>query len=64
MFYSQLVLAKKGPLSQVWLAAHSNNFKKLTKADVSNADILKTVGEYFEYVKSVSNVKHLYCSPF
>jgi cohesin complex subunit SCC1 len=37
MFYSQLILAKKGPLGQVWLAAHWD--KKLTKAAISAADV-------------------------
>eukprot|EP01047_Picozoa_sp_COSAG01_P109811 COSAG01_NODE_38662_length_486_cov_15.834625_1_plen_29_part_10 len=29
MFYSQFILAKKGPLGKVWLAAHLD--KRLTK---------------------------------
>jgi hypothetical protein len=29
MFYSQIILAKKGPLGKIWLAAHWD--KKLTK---------------------------------
>ena len=29
MFYSQIILAKKGPLAKVWLAAHNWNDKKL-----------------------------------
>ncbi|CAK4570169.1 unnamed protein product [Aphanomyces euteiches] len=37
MFYSQLILAKKGPLGQVWLAAHWD--KKLTKATITAADV-------------------------
>ena len=30
MFYSQVILAKKGPLGNIWLAAHWD--RKLTKA--------------------------------
>ncbi|RLO00651.1 hypothetical protein DYB28_001728 [Aphanomyces astaci] len=37
MFYSQLILAKKGPLGQVWLAAHWD--KKLTKATITAANV-------------------------
>ena len=32
MFYSQIILAKKGPLGKIWLAAHWD--KKLTKVGV------------------------------
>ena len=42
MFYSQLLLAKKGPLSKVWLAAHWE--KKLNKAAILSTDIKATVG--------------------
>ena len=42
MFYSQLVLTKRGPLGRVWLAAHWE--KKLTKLQVSQTDICETVG--------------------
>jgi hypothetical protein len=37
MFYSQLLLAKKGPLAKVWMAAHWD--KKLTKQAIVSADI-------------------------
>lgn len=40
MFYSHYILAKKGPLGQVWLAAHWD--KKLTKHMISQTDIAKT----------------------
>ena len=43
MFYSQLLLAKKGPLSKVWLAAHWE--KKLNKQTILTTDIKATVGE-------------------
>jgi len=41
MFYSQLVLTKRGPLGRVWLAAHWE--KKLTKLQVSQTDIVESV---------------------
>jgi len=40
MFYSQLVLAKKGPLSKVWLAAHWD--RKLTKAQIAQANLVES----------------------
>ena len=44
MFYSQLLLAKKGPLGKVWLAAHWE--KKLNKQTILQTDIKATVGEF------------------
>lgn len=41
MFFAQLVLAKKGPLAKLWLAAHWD--KKLTKSIVYHSDIIKSV---------------------
>jgi cohesin complex subunit SCC1 len=41
MFYSQLILAKKGPLGKIWLAAHFE--KKLTKQQIFSTDIVNTV---------------------
>lgn len=41
MFYSQLVLAKKGPLGKLWLAAHWD--KKLSKQQIFSADISSSV---------------------
>mmetsp|Transcript_20026 Transcript_20026/g.60674 ORF Transcript_20026/g.60674 Transcript_20026/m.60674 type:complete len:213 (-) Transcript_20026:1431-2069(-) len=41
MFYSQLILAKKGPLGKIWLAAHWD--KKLTKAQIFQTDISASV---------------------
>ena len=41
MFYGAYVLAKKGPLAKVWLAAHWD--KKLTKAHVFETDVSATV---------------------
>jgi cohesin complex subunit SCC1 len=44
MFYSQIILAKKGPLGKIWLAAHWD--KKLTKAQVFQTDIETSVGKW------------------
>ncbi|KAH3765323.1 double-strand-break repair protein rad21 [Pelomyxa schiedti] len=41
MFYSQLILAKKGPLAKIWLAAHWD--KKLTKYQIFHTDIIVSV---------------------
>lgn len=41
MFYSQIVLAKKGPLGKIWLAAHWD--KKLNKQQIFSADIQSSV---------------------
>lgn len=43
MFYSESILAKKGALSKVWLAAHWD--KKLTKAQIHAANIQTSVGD-------------------
>ncbi|GBG23954.1 NADH-ubiquinone oxidoreductase chain 2 [Hondaea fermentalgiana] len=37
MFYSDIILAKKGPLGKIWLAAHWD--KKISKAQVFQTDI-------------------------
>ena len=41
MFYSQIILAKKGPLGKIWLAAHWD--KKLTKVQIFQTDIPRSV---------------------
>ena len=41
MFYANFVLAKKGPLARVWLAAHWE--KKLSKAHVFETDLQSSV---------------------
>ena len=41
MFYAHFVLAKKGPLARIWLAAHWD--KKLTKAHVFETNIEDSV---------------------
>ena len=42
MFYSQLLLSKKGPLARIWLAAHWD--RKLTKATIVQTDIDAAAG--------------------
>ncbi|WMV53369.1 hypothetical protein MTR67_046754 [Solanum verrucosum] len=37
MFYSQFILAKKGPLGTIWIAAHLE--RKLRKNQVADTDI-------------------------
>jgi len=44
MFFASSLLTKKGPLGKVWLAAHWD--KKLTKMQVFQTDITKSVGTY------------------
>lgn len=41
MFYAHIVLAKKGPLGRIWLAAHWD--KKLTKAHVFETNIEQSI---------------------
>mmetsp|Transcript_14574 Transcript_14574/g.26404 ORF Transcript_14574/g.26404 Transcript_14574/m.26404 type:complete len:666 (+) Transcript_14574:149-2146(+) len=42
MFYSQIILAKKGPLGKVWLAAHWGD-KKLGRSQIFSTDIAASV---------------------
>jgi hypothetical protein len=42
MFYSQIILAKKGPLGKVWLAAHWGD-KKLGRPQIFNTSIVDSV---------------------
>lgn len=44
MFYSETILAKKGALAKVWLAAHWD--KKLSKAQIYSANIQASVGRF------------------
>ncbi len=37
MFYSDIILAKKGPLANIWLAAHLSN--KLSKTQIFDTNI-------------------------
>eukprot|EP00501_MAST-03F_sp_TOSAG23-6_P000632 GSMAST32.ASY1.ANO1.655.1 assembled CDS len=41
MFYSHIILAKKGPLGKIWLAAHWN--EKLNKNHIFLTDIKQSV---------------------
>ncbi|CAM9145063.1 unnamed protein product [Chrysoparadoxa australica] len=41
MFYSQIILAKKGPLGKIWLASHYE--KKLTKTQIFQTSIMSSV---------------------
>lgn len=41
MFYSQVILSRKGPLGKIWLAAHFD--KKLSKNQIFTTDITNTV---------------------
>lgn len=43
MFYSQLILAKKGPLGTIWIAAHLE--RKLRKNQVTETNISVSVGK-------------------
>lgn len=42
MFYSQIILAKKGPLGKIWLAAHWGD-KKLGRPQIFSTDISQSV---------------------
>ena len=44
MFYSQIILAKKGALSKIWIAAHVSS--KLKKDDIFKTDITEAVSLY------------------
>lgn len=44
MFYSQCLLSKKGPLRNIWIAAHFH--KKLKKEQVNLTNISSSVGKY------------------
>lgn len=42
MFYSQLLLSKKGPLGVVWQAAHLD--RKMTRATIASTNIKEAAG--------------------
>ena len=44
MFYSQFILAKKGPLGTIWIAAHLE--RKLRKNQVADTDIGISIGQF------------------
>lgn len=56
MFYAHFVLAKKGPLARIWLAAHWD--KKITKAHVFETNIEKSVDGILQPKVSITL---LYC---
>jgi hypothetical protein len=41
MFYSQVILSRKGPLGKIWLAAHFE--KRLSKSQIFATDITQSV---------------------
>lgn len=43
MFYSESVLTRKGPLANIWLAAHWD--RKLTKSQIVQTNIQTSVGK-------------------
>ena len=43
MFFAESILAKKGPLAKVWLAAHWE--RKLSKTQFLQANIQSSVGK-------------------
>lgn len=47
MFYSQFILAKKGPLGTIWIAAHLE--RKLRKNQVADTDIGVSVGKILTF---------------
>lgn len=69
MFYSQIILAKKGPLGKIWIAAHWD--KKLNKAQIFQTNINTSVGELFfllvlteQVIIHLDNVSVLLSLPF
>ncbi len=47
MFYSTQILAKKGPLGTIWIAAHLD--KRLKRNQVFEANIAISVGEFADH---------------
>ena len=47
MFYSQYILAKRGPLGTIWIAAHLD--RKLRKNQIAETDIVSSVSTYSEF---------------
>ena len=62
MFYGAYVLAKKGPLAKVWLAAHWD--KKLTKAHVFETDVSATVEDIISPKVCVEFLSTASCAPW
>ena len=61
MFYAHFVLAKKGPLARIWLAAHWD--KKLTKAQVYETNIEVRPFVQFYRRKKLLSICNLFMSP-
>ena len=47
MFYSQYILAKRGPLGTIWIAAHLD--RKLRKNQIAETDIVSSVSTDSEF---------------
>lgn len=62
MFYAHFVLAKKGPLARIWLAAHWD--KKLTKAHVFETNIEKSVDGILQPKVTLIFIYHFICIYF
>ena len=56
MFYSQIILAKKGALSKIWIAAHVSS--KLKKDDIFKTDITEAVSLYRCFFFSFPFIEH------
>ena len=61
MFYSQFILAKKGPLGTIWIAAHLE--RKLRKNQVADTDIGVSVATMLTTM-SVVGSRSLYKIPW
>jgi hypothetical protein len=60
MFYSQFILAKKGPLGTIWIAAHLE--RKLRKNQVADTDIGVSVGGWILLVLADSSFRSRVCT--
>lgn len=64
MFYSQTFLARKGPLSTVWIAAHLQH--RLKKSQYTSTDIPSTVRKYpifiYLFIFYIKGVKFVFLS--
>jgi cohesin complex subunit SCC1 len=52
MFYSHFILAKKGPLGTIWIAAHLE--AKLRKHQIADTNITTSVGMFSFSLPSLS----------
>ena len=62
MFFANNILNKKGPLGGVWLAAHVEDYKKLTKQQIHQTKVVDSVGTppeshmpYLAHIRSLTN---------